>query len=94
MFPYADDRTLKLAEKHGLPSTAADLAQTVDNDKHKFVQLLAALIRASLRKVPIDDEEGIVEAGESAYRSVYIRQHALEYSRSLWDLPSSGCCCF
>lgn len=63
MFPFADDRTLKLAGEHGLPDTAAELAKTVDNDKHQFVRLLAALIRANLRKVPVDDDKGTVDSG-------------------------------
>ena len=63
MFPFADDRTLKLAKEHGLPDTAAELAEAVGHDKHKFVQLLAALIRADLRKIPVDDEKGTVDSG-------------------------------
>ncbi len=63
LFPFADDRTLKLAAEHGLPDDAAKLAELVDNDKHKFVRLLAALIRSNLRKVPVDDEKGTVDSG-------------------------------
>ncbi|DBA85280.1 TPA: hypothetical protein ACH3X2_005975 [Trebouxia sp. C0005] len=63
LFPFADDRTLKLAAEHGLPDDAVKLAELVDNDKHKYVRLLAALIRSSLRKVPVDDEKGTVDSG-------------------------------
>ena len=63
LFPFADDRTLKLAAEHGLPDNAAELAQLVDNDKHKFVRLLAALIRSNLRKVPVNSEKGTVDSG-------------------------------
>lgn len=63
MFPFADDRTLRLAKEHGLPATAPELAKTVGNDKHQFVRLLAALIRADLRKVPVDDDKGTVNSG-------------------------------
>ncbi|KAL0042126.1 hypothetical protein WJX77_004171 [Trebouxia sp. C0004] len=63
LFPFADDRTLKLAAEHGLPDNAAKLAELVDNDKHKFVRLLAALIRSNLRKVTVDDEKGTVDSG-------------------------------
>ena len=66
LFPFADDRTLKLAAEHGLPSTAKELAETVGNDKHQFVTLLAALIRADLRKVPMDDKKGTVDSGMAA----------------------------
>ncbi|DBA85281.1 TPA: hypothetical protein ACH3X2_005975 [Trebouxia sp. C0005] len=62
LFPFADDRTLKLAAEHGLPDDAVKLAELVDNDKHKYVRLLAALIRSSLRKVPVDDEKGTVDS--------------------------------
>lgn len=65
LFPFADDRTLKLAVEHGLPDTAAQLAQLVDNDRHKFVRLLAALIRSNLRKVPVDDEKATVDSGDA-----------------------------
>jgi hypothetical protein len=70
LFPFADDRTLKLAAEHGLPDNAAKLAELVDNDKHKFVRLLAALIRSNLRKVPIDDEKGTVDSGQALSCSV------------------------
>ncbi|KAA6429209.1 MAG: hypothetical protein FRX49_00605 [Trebouxia sp. A1-2] len=70
LFPFADDRTLKLAAEHGLPDDAAKLAELVDNDKHKFVRLLAALIRSSLRKVPVDDEKGTVDSGQASSWSV------------------------
>lgn len=63
LFPFADDRSLKLAAEHGLPHQAAKLAVLVDNDRHKFVRLLAALIRSNLRKVPVNDEEGTVDSG-------------------------------
>lgn len=63
LFPFADDRTLKLAAEHGLPGDAAQLAELVDNDRHKFVRLLAALIRSSLRKVPVDDAKATVDSG-------------------------------
>lgn len=65
LFPFADDRSLKLAAEHGLPDDAAKLAELVDNDRHKFVRLLAALIRSSLRKVPVDDEKATVDSGET-----------------------------
>ena len=64
LFPFADDRSLKLAAEHGLPDNAAELAELVDNDRHKFVRLLAALIRSNLRKVPVDDEKATVDSGE------------------------------
>lgn len=64
LFPFADDRTLKLAAQHGLPDDAVQLAKLVDNDKHKFVRLLAALIRSNLRKVPVDDEKATVDSGQ------------------------------
>ena len=64
LFPFADDRSLKLAAEHGLPDDAAKLAELVDNDRHKFVRLLAALIRSNLRKVPVDDEKATVDSGE------------------------------
>jgi len=70
LFPFADDRTLKLAAEHGLPDDAAKLAELVDNDKHKFVRLLAALIRSNLRKVPVDDEKGTVDSGPASLCSV------------------------
>ncbi len=70
LFPFADDRTLKLAAEHGLPDDAAKLAELVDNDKHKFVRLLAALIRSNLRKVPVDDEKGTVDSGPASSCSV------------------------
>ena len=63
LFPFADDRSLKLAAEHGLPDQAAQLAELVGNDRHKFVRLLAALIRSNLRKVPVDDESGTVDSG-------------------------------
>lgn len=63
LFPFADDRTLKLAAEHGLPDDAAKLAELVGNDRHKYVRLLAALIRSSLRKVPVDDDKGAVDSG-------------------------------
>lgn len=64
LFPFADDRSLKLAAEHGLPDNAAKLAELVDNDRHKFVRLLAALVRSNLRKVPVDDKTATVESGE------------------------------
>lgn len=63
LFPFADDRSLKLAAEHGLPHDSAKLAELVDNDRHQFVRLLAALIRSNLRKVPVDDEKGTVDSG-------------------------------
>lgn len=65
-FPFADDRSLKLAAEHGLPDNAAKLAELVDNDRHKFVRLLAALIRSNLRKVPVDDEKATVDSGDKS----------------------------
>ena len=63
LFPFADDRTLKLAAEHGLPDDSAKLAELVDNDRHKYVRLLAALIRSNLRKIPVDDEKAEVDSG-------------------------------
>ena len=40
LFPFADNRTLKLAAEHGLPDDSAKLAELVDNDRHKYVRLL------------------------------------------------------
>lgn len=65
LFPFADDRSLKLAAEHGLPDDAAKLAELVDNDRHKFVRLLAALIRSNLRKVPVDDKNATIDSGGS-----------------------------
>lgn len=64
LFPFADDRTLKLAAEHGLPDDSAKLAELVDNDRHKYVRLLAALIRSNLRKIPVDDEKAEVDSGD------------------------------
>ena len=63
LFPFADDRSLKLAAEHGLPDDAAKLAELVDNDRHKFVTLLAALIRSNLCKVPVDNENVTIDSG-------------------------------
>ena len=41
LFPFADERTLGMARDHGLPGSAEELAGLVDNDRHKFVRLLA-----------------------------------------------------
>lgn len=41
LFPFADERTLGMAKDHGLPGSAKELASLVDNDRHKFVRLLA-----------------------------------------------------
>ena len=41
LFPFADERTLGMAKDHGLPGSAEELASLVDNDRHKFVRLLA-----------------------------------------------------
>ena len=41
LFPFADERTLGMAKDHGLPGSAKELAGLVDNDRHKYVRLLA-----------------------------------------------------
>ena len=41
LFPFADERTLGMARDHGLPGSAKELAGLVDNDRRKFVRLLA-----------------------------------------------------
>lgn len=78
LFPFADDRTLKLAAQHGLPDDAVQLAKLVDNDKHKFVRLLAALIRSNLRKVPVDDEKATVDSGVLKKQKEEHEQHKKE----------------
>ena len=55
-----------------MPGTADELAETVGNDKHQFVTLLAALIRADLRKVPVDDKKGTVDSGRAAHHGVML----------------------
>ena len=61
-----------------MPGTAKELVETVNNDKHLFVTLLAALIRADLRKVPVDDKKGTVDSG---------RLLAALIRTDLWKVP-------
>jgi hypothetical protein len=50
LFPFADERTLKSTAKAGLQgSSATELAKLVDNDRSKYVKLLAAAVKVDLR---------------------------------------------
>lgn len=95
LFPFADDRSLKLAAEHGLPDDAAKLAELVDNDRHKFVKLLAALIRSNLRKVPVDDEKATVDSGENAKFSPFVMQLLvrLPHACHMLSRKNAGPCC-
>lgn len=48
LYPFADKKALKTAEKLNLPKTANGLLAQVNDDKKKFVKLIAALVRADL----------------------------------------------
>eukprot|EP00891_Asterochloris_glomerata_P004443 jgi/Astpho2/4443/Aster-x1242 len=78
LFPFADERTLGMAKDHGLPGSAEELASLVDNDRHKFVRLLAAIVKAQLRKVPVDDEKATVDTEpleKREEREAHMKEH-------------------
>ncbi len=49
LFPYADDRALRTAQRLGLPAAAEDLASLVP-DAAAFTRLIAGLVRCRLAK--------------------------------------------
>ena len=87
LFPFADDRTLKLAAEHGLPDDAVKLAELVGNDRHKYVRLLAALIRSNLRKVPVDNDKGAVDSGE------LVAPHGVQIPEFVVSILDRYCAC-
>lgn len=48
LYPFADKKALQAAEKMNLPKTAKGLLGQVNDNKKKYVDLIAALVRADL----------------------------------------------
>jgi hypothetical protein len=61
LYPFADRRALRAAERLGLRGDANTLARLVDCDCREFARLAAALIRVGLAR----DYEGVLEAASS-----------------------------
>jgi hypothetical protein len=61
LYPFADRRALRAAERLGLRGDANALAQLVEGDVREFARLAAALVRVGLER----DYEGVREAASS-----------------------------
>ena len=61
LYPFADRRALRAAERLGLRGDANALARLVEGDVREFARLAAALVRVGLER----DYEGVLEAASS-----------------------------
>jgi hypothetical protein len=61
LYPFADRRAMRAAQRLGLGGNVHALARLVDGDARQFARLAAALVRVGLER----DYEGVREAASS-----------------------------